>query len=271
MIRILQGSQRNDRNPGSPIMGSPGRRCYAVGDVHGRLDLLEDLFGQIESSERGLPQSETFVVLLGDLIDRGPDSRGVIDFLLARVGQTPTIVALAGNHEEMLLASLSGDRSALQRWLANGGDACVRSYELHPTHLMSLDGPALIHTLESAIPRTHRDFFRKCHDSVRFGDYFLVHAGIRPGVALDEQRPADLRWIRSEFLESRKEHGAVVIHGHSNLEEVDVQPNRIGLDTSAYRTGILTAVMIEGAARQFLQTGGRTAETDSATDQPQVD
>ena len=254
MARLFQHLHRNEPNPLANPAGAPGKRCYAIGDVHGRRDLLQDIFDRIEARESDLPQAQTFVVMLGDLIDRGPDSRGVLDFLIGRANQGPTLISLMGNHEEMLLAALTGDRNALRRWLANGGDACLRSYDLSPAQLEPLDGPALVHTLESAIPAAHREFLARCADSVRFGDYRLVHAGIRPGQPLDRQSQSDLRWIRTEFLDSQANHGVIVIHGHSNLAAVERRSNRIGIDTSAHRTGVLTAIAIEGSNLQFLQT-----------------
>ena len=254
---------RNKQSPSPPpAVGSAGKRCYAIGDVHGRLDLLRQLFAQIEAHGQTRPETETFIVLLGDLIDRGPDSRGVLDYLLERSLGSDRLIILAGNHETMLLAAMTGERHALNRWLANGGDACVRSYGLDPRQLQAHDAPGVVHSLESAIPLRHREFVRSFSDSVRFGDYLLVHAGIRPGNSIAQQRPDDLRWIRSEFLDSDLDHGARIVHGHSNLTDVEFRHNRIGIDTSAHRTGVLTALWIDGAEYGLLQTCGAGEDAD---------
>lgn len=234
--------------------GKAGCRLYAIGDVHGRLDLLDELLDQVVQDMVNRTPKKTFLVFLGDLIDRGPDSAGVIERLrtYAPLGLFP--IFLRGNHEEALLRILEGEGEILADWLKYGGDTCVASYGLDPDTLAQIDPIAAIDRMRAKIPRAHRAFLRSFGDTFRFGDYLCVHAGIRPGVSLGEQTPADLHWIREPFLSDRTDHGFVVIHGHTVVEEVDEQSNRIGIDTGAYRTGNLTALAVEEDRRWYLKT-----------------
>jgi serine/threonine protein phosphatase 1 len=227
-----------------------------IGDIHGRLDLLTDLLRQIQAHNAARPVKETTVVLLGDLIDRGPDSRGVVELARAGVSDGLRLVCLGGNHEELLVAGLTENASALQTWLNVGGYACARSYGVDPGRLFGRSSTEIAAHIEQAIPATHLMFLSSLANYARFGGYILAHAGIRPGIAIDRQSKADLRWIRKPFLESRADHGGMVIHGHSEHPGVDEQPNRIGIDTGAYRTGILTAIWLEDDQRGYLQTSG---------------
>lgn len=234
--------------------GKAGCRLYAVGDIHGRLDLLDELLSRIgEDMVKRVPK-KTFLVFLGDLIDRGPESAGVIERLrtYAPLGLFP--IFLRGNHEEALLRILEGEGDILADWLRFGGDTCVASYGLDPDTLAQIDPLAAIERMRAKIPRSHRAFLRSFGDTFRFGDYLCVHAGIRPGVPLGEQTPADLHWIREPFLTDRTDHGFVVIHGHTVVGDVDEQANRIGIDTGAYRTGNLTALAVEEDRRWYLNT-----------------
>ena len=238
--------------------GPEGKRCYAIGDVHGRLDLLKDLFRQIAADIAFLPHAETTIVMLGDLIDRGPDSCGVIEFLRKPPDIGAKLVCLKGNHEEMMLQGMSGNTLSLKKWISLGGDQCIRSYGIEPGQIIGRDVETVRSILESAIPFAHLDFIRTFNNSARFGDFLFVHAGIRPGVRLEAQATSDLRWIRKAFLESKRDHGFVVIHGHSVTTDIQHRPNRIGIDTGAHKTGILTAVRIEGSSVDFLQARGAT-------------
>ena len=244
---------------GRTFRGSAGKRCYAIGDIHGRLDRLEELFGLIEAHHAARPGAEAVIVSLGDIIDRGPASRGVIDRLMAGAAFASRLIVLKGNHEEMLLKSLEGSASSLRAWLESGGVECAASYGLSPSALVRLSPEAAAHNLAAAIPQAHIAFLKACPDSVRFGDYLLVHAGVRPGLALKDQSPADLRWIRKGFLDSEVDHGWMVVHGHCVVPEVDERPNRIAIDTGAWKTGRLTALWIDGEERGFLQTRGDNA------------
>lgn len=239
--------------------GKAGSRAYAIGDIHGCLDLLDDLLAKVEADLTARPVAEAYLVFVGDLIDRGPDSAGVIERLrtYARDGVKP--VFLMGNHEEYFLRILAGETSKLDSWLTYGGKECVESYGLAPDDLIVLpEGEALLR-LRRAVPDGHRRFLKSFSDTFRFGDYLFVHAGIRPGLALERQSRADLRWIREPFLDDAGDHGFVVVHGHTIVDAVEERPNRIGIDTGAYRSGILTALVIDGAERRFLATGGARA------------
>jgi serine/threonine protein phosphatase 1 len=240
--------------------GGAGKRCYAIGDVHGRLDLLDQLFAQIAEHNASRPPREAIVVMLGDTIDRGPDSRGVVTRLKAGLPFQARLLCLKGNHEEMLVRGLSGEPDQLQRWLDYGGYECAQSYGVEIGSLFGQPPDILEHALGSAIPVSHVRFLDGFIDSIRFGDYLFAHAGIRPGQPLDAQLPHDLRWIRQGFLDSTTDHGFVVVHGHSITLEVEEKPNRIGIDTGAYKTGVLTAIWIEDEQRGYLQVTGPPGE-----------
>lgn len=234
------------------LLGSPGKRLYAIGDVHGCHAELVKLLAVIQDDNARRKALPTFLVFLGDLIDRGPASRDVI--ALARRGLPHFAGAhiIRGNHEEMMVRSLSGERELIPDWLRHGGNACAISYGIDPSILHDTDLDRLEHTLLSHISKADIEFLASSVDQVRFGDYLLVHAGIRPGVPLARQSGRDLRWIRAEFLSSEAAHEAFIIHGHTITETPDIRPNRIGLDTGAYRTGRLTALRIEGDEREIL-------------------
>ena len=234
--------------------GARGHRAYVVGDVHGRLDLLEALLGKIHSDIEARPPLDTVLVFVGDLIDRGPDSAGVVERL--RTYQHPGIrpVFLLGNHEEVLLRIVAGDASVIPGWLKFGGAQTFRSYGGDSGQLERLPDTEAIAAVRAAVPQDHVDFLGGFSDTFRFGDYLFVHAGIRPGVPLEEQRQADLRWIREPFLYDDTDHGFVVVHGHTIAHEVQEKANRIGIDTGAFATGILTALGIEGTDRWFIDT-----------------
>ncbi len=235
--------------------GARGYRAYAVGDVHGRLDLLEELLAKIHAELQRRPARQTLLVFVGDLIDRGPGSAQVIERLRTyrRAGVRP--VFLLGNHEEVLLRILGGDAQLITKWRWFGGAECLQSYGVDPSQLSDLSDEQALEVVRGAIPREHVEFLESFVDSCRFGDYLFVHAGIRPGVGLDQQRQADLRWIREPFLLDDTDHGFLVIHGHTISQSIEERPNRIGIDTGAYRTGVLSALAIEGRERWVIDTG----------------
>jgi serine/threonine protein phosphatase 1 len=234
--------------------GARGYRAYVVGDVHGRLDLVEDLLAKIHAELQHRPAAKTLLVFVGDLIDRGPQSAQVIERL--RTYRRPGIrpVFLLGNHEEVLLRILNGDVQLITKWRWFGGSECLRSYGVDPEALGRLSDADALAAVRSAIPTEHIRFLESFADSCRFGDYLFVHAGIRPGIELDQQQQADLRWIREPFLQDETDHGFIVVHGHTISEQVDECANRVGIDTGAYRTGVLTALAIEGSHRWLLDT-----------------
>lgn len=238
-----------------------GRRAYAIGDVHGRLDLLDQLLAAIVRDAERRPPRIAELVFLGDLIDRGPNSRGVIERLRNFRHEWLKPHFLAGNHEEVLLRLLSGEPGILTSWLRYGGAQCLASYDFDPAKLEVSNEQGALAIIKKAIPAEHVRFIASFADTLRFGDYLFVHAGIRPGIGLSLQSKSDLHWIRSEFLEDKSDHGMIVVHGHTISNEVEFEANRIGIDTGAYRTGKLTALALEGEERWLLNTaaGGPSA------------
>ena len=234
--------------------GAPGLRAYVIGDVHGRLDLLKNLLAQIHGELDRKPVKQALLVFVGDLIDRGPNSAQVIDRLRTYVHPKVRPVFLLGNHEEVLLRVLDGDAELLAKWRWFGGTECLQSYGVNTEFLSRMNDQDALDAVRAAIPRRHVQFLESFSDTCRFGDYLFVHAGLRPGVALEEQVQSDLRWIREPFLLDDTDHGMIVVHGHTISELVEEKRNRIGIDTGAYRTGVLTALAIEGPDRWFLDT-----------------
>jgi serine/threonine protein phosphatase 1 len=247
---ILETSSRPQSSPA----GEPDFRAYVVGDIHGRLDLLEDLLTKIHA-ELGLrPVSRTLLVFVGDLIDRGPSSAQVIERLRTYRRAAVQPIFLLGNHEEILLRILDGESALITRWRWFGGSECLQSYGIDPAELAGLGEEDALEIIRAAIPMEHVEFLESFVDSYRFGDYLFVHAGIRPGIELEQQSQFDLRWIREPFLLDDSDHGFVVVHGHTISNKVEERPNRIGIDTGAYRTDVLTALAIEGEERWLMDT-----------------
>ena len=242
--------------PRPPAAIPPGQRVYAIGDVHGRFDLLQDLIARVQVDNETRGPAETHVVMLGDLIDRGPQSREVIDYFLKGPPRFALWHYIQGNHEEMLLKLIDEpDAEAIPHFLRYGGRETFESYDA-PQIVLDIPDRYTPDTLPFYVPETHREFMRAMHDGVQFGDYFFTHAGIRPGVPLGEQERQDLRWIRREFLDSDADHGAIVVHGHTVFDEAEIRPNRIGIDTGAYRTGRLTALGLEGTEQWLITAKG---------------
>lgn len=237
-----------------PPRAPRGHRAYAVGDIHGRLDLLDQLLAMIEQDVERSPARKSLLIFLGDLIDRGPDSSGVVERLRTYSHDRLQMHVLAGNHEEILLRLLVGERGLLDGWLKFGGAECLRSYGTEPSTLDGLNETDALAVVQAAIPHEHKQFLGSLADTVSFGDYLFVHAGIRPGLDLSLQSQFDLRWIRKQFLDCEDDHGMIVVHGHTISESVDERPNRIGIDTGAYRTGVLSALVIEGEHRMVIDT-----------------
>jgi serine/threonine protein phosphatase 1 len=258
---MFQRRQQQRRIPSTPR----GYRAYAVGDIHGRLDLLDRLLAAIEEDLERRPSRKALLVFLGDLIDRGPDSRGVVERLRTYRHDKLRPYFLAGNHEEVLLRLLSGERGILESWLQYGGAECLQSYGRDPAMLAGQNERTALAMVKDAIPADHARFISSFADTLSFGDYLFVHAGIRPGVDLSLQNQSDLRWIRSQFLEHEGDHGFVVVHGHTISDGVDERPNRIGIDTGAYRSGVLTALALDGEGRWTLDTGSFESEPVGTT------
>jgi serine/threonine protein phosphatase 1 len=241
--------------PRIPPAVPPGVRAYAIGDVHGRRDLLDELLAAIDLDNDRRGTARTHLVMLGDLIDRGPDSRGVVERLRRFDLPGIELILLCGNHEEALLRLIAGEQGLLDDWLTFGGSECLASYGVDPATLRGLSERDAGEVIRDAIPQSHKAFLQSFDDTVTIGDYLFVHAGIRPGVHLSMQLQRDLRWIRQPFLDDDRDHGCVVVHGHTISDEVMELPNRIGIDTGAYRSGRLSAIGLEGSARWFLDTG----------------
>ncbi len=230
-----------------------GVRIYAVGDVHGHDDLLRRLLDKLERDLSERPTARTILLFLGDLIDRGPASRDVVERLRTYRRDGVQTVFLMGNHEEILLRIIDGEDRLIFDWLSFGGDRCMESYGLSPKSLSGITLADAGRVIRGAIPEDHVGFLRTFSDSFRAGDYLFVHAGIRPGVPLAQQVPEDLRWIRTPFLDFSRRHDAMVVHGHTISIDIDERHNRIGIDTSAYQNGVLTAMGAEGSKRWFIQ------------------
>lgn len=230
-------------------------RIYAIGDVHGRFDLLLELLERIRAHAITLrPNKHIRIVLLGDLVDRGGESRQVLEYAARLKAIGAPVVALKGNHEDMLLRVIDREISVQGTWLQFGGDAFLDSFDI----ALPTDGDhpwLLADRVQAAMGARLVDFVRAMPLWTRSGDYLFVHAGIRPDVRMARQRPADLMWIRDDFLESRSDHGMMVVHGHTITPTVEMQANRIGIDTGAYRTGRLSALFLEGTRREVLATG----------------
>ena len=252
MFSKLFGSRRQvERVYSVPV----DTRVYAVGDIHGRVDLLRQLQGQISADIRARRPSRAVIVYVGDYIDRGDSSRDVIELLLAEPVEGAEAVHLLGNHEAFMLQFLE-DPSVGEAWLKNGGDSTVYSYGVGAPHLSdrAQRHQIMCDDLRSKLPATHLEFLRSLKQSHVEGDYAFVHAGIRPGVPLDEQVDDDVLWIRSGFLEDKSDHGKCIVHGHTIIDDIDVRPNRIGIDTGAYYSGPLSCLVLDGESRAVLQT-----------------
>ena len=228
-----------------------GLRIYAVGDVHGRSDLFDRLAARVENDLRARPTHRAITVFLGDYVDRGADSRGVIDRLAE--GRFPTpIVALRGNHEDMMMRFMADDDAA-GAFLDYGGLMTLRSYGVEASEqTLRNDATRLRRELIARTPAAHRRFLEDTAVRAEYGDYFFCHAGVRPGTPLESQSPDDLMYIRWEFLDHAESFGKVVVHGHTPRKEPERLHNRINVDTAAYRSGVLTAVALEDCSCRFL-------------------
>jgi serine/threonine protein phosphatase 1 len=240
----------------SPLqsLAPAGERIYAVGDIHGRLDLLKTLMDKVEQDAEKHEDNALFLVFLGDYIDRGPFSRQLIDYLLAHLPASDQIVYLRGNHENFLLRFLDGEDYIAHSWLRYGGTDTLLSYGLAPPDLRGAWQARLREAMLKAIDPAHVAFMREAGFSYERGDYFFAHAGVNPLMSLEKQDPTDLMEIRGEFLASNLDYGKIVVHGHTVTSVPDIRPNRIGIDTGAYATGHLTCLVLHQKDRYFLAT-----------------
>ena len=229
----------------APASLRPGLRIYAIGDVHGCLDRLVTLHWAIAADLAARPVAESLLIHLGDYVDRGPDSAGVIWLLTGSVAPAVSRrVDLQGNHEALMMAALSGQPRPAEVWVDNGGGATLKSYAAPPD--------ALPDEWSQSVPLLHRHWIATRPMTHQEGGYLFVHAGIRPGRKLIRQSPDDLLWIREPFLSSRQLHPFVVVHGHTPRAEPDIRPNRIGIDTGAVMGGALTCLVLEENRMNFL-------------------
>lgn len=231
-----------------------GQRIYAVGDIHGRIDLLEELLEKMEQDARARSASDVTVIFLGDLIDRGPASAQVVQHLLDLSRRHSGLRFLMGNHEEVFLKAMAGEKGAMDFFLRIGGDATMLSYGMSAAQL-DMDHAELHALMQAHVPADHLAFVSGFEDMILIGDYAFVHAGVSPRVPLSRQKTSALRWVRDEFLHHPHPLEKIIVHGHTISENVEQTAHRIGLDTGAYASGRLTAMGFEGDARWVIQTG----------------
>ena len=231
----------------------PGTRVYAIGDIHGRHDLLVKLGELIRQDQIDNPVEQSIEIYLGDYVDRGPETKLVIDHLTAESRNCDRRICLKGNHEDILLSFLIHPET-LDQWRELGGSETLYSYGVQPPWSRDPDLAARCRDefLEK-LPDTHLAFLSKLPPHVVIGSYLFVHAGIRPGRPLEDQDYNDFLWIRGAFLESRSDHGFIVVHGHTPQETYEVLPNRINIDTWAFLSGRLTCAVLEGENQRFIQ------------------
>jgi serine/threonine protein phosphatase 1 len=232
-------------------MVPPGTRYYVIGDIHGRLDLYDAMIAEIDSEIMAAHGTECRIILLGDLVDRGPDSAGVIE-RTRQWQQQHHVRVLAGNHEEMFLAAFDKPE-ALRHFIKHGGRETLLSYGLSSKQLATLTLEELFDRLPRLVPQAVRDYIEGFEALIIAGDYAFVHAGIDPERPLADQKRSDLRWIRDRFLDHDGPLEKVVVHGHTIFDRVMDCGNRIGIDTGAFRSGVLTALVLEGDQRRILQ------------------
>ncbi len=256
IVELIFGKEKRRRVTVANAEAPDGFRVYAVGDIHGRVDLLDRLHTMIlEDAADARPGVEKVVVYLGDYLDRGLYSKELIDFFLDDPLPGFEAVYLRGNHDQYFLDFLvDPDKGA--SWLRFGGDATVYSYgvripdEVTPALRMVYIRDRLL----EAVPRRHLAFLGDLELARVIGDYLFVHAGVNPDRPLSKQTPEDLLWIRDAFLESERDFGKVVVHGHSVTSVPEVRENRIGIDTGACYSNNLTCVVLEGVGKRFIST-----------------
>jgi serine/threonine protein phosphatase 1 len=236
-------SFRRTRPPSVPR----GKRVYAIGDIHGQRDLLARLMSMIRRDNEERRVAETYLIFIGDLIDRGANSAEVIRVLMD-ASESRKAIPLLGNHESTLLAVYDGDHEAASAWFRYfGGAATLLSFGVNLNTIDPDDPAAIIAAVQYALPVDVITWLKGLPLYYTIGDYYFVHAGVAPGVSLSKQTGEDQLWIRDEFLSSDEDHGAVIVHGHTiEAQGPAIRPNRIGLDTGAYETGRLSAIGIEG-------------------------
>ena len=231
-----------------------GTRVYAIGDIHGRIDLLERMIGLIQADAAAAPANRQVLVHLGDYVDRGPDSAKVVSCLTERTPTGFEAIFLKGNHEDLLVRFMEWGLGG-ESWLLNGGTETLSSYGIDmPPFPSATELVDCQRRMLAVLPSRHKSFFRNLAMSHREGDYLFVHAGIRPGVAWAEQRATDLLWIREEFLFAEEDHGCCVVHGHTVVQSPIATDRQIAVDTGAFKSGVLTCAVLACDRVSFLQT-----------------
>jgi serine/threonine protein phosphatase 1 len=234
---------------------------YAIGDIHGCVELLKTLHEEIRRDADAANCARRVAVYLGDYVDRGPSSKEVVDLLLEKPLDGFEHHFLMGNHEAFLIEFLD-DIEAGPGWLFNGGVTTLRSYGIDIDDSFAMTVPALTElqkTFTEKLPKEHRAFYEALEYNHQEGDYFFVHAGIRPGVPLDAQDNDDMLWIREEFLLAPNYHGKIIVHGHTISWDPEIKANRIGIDTGAFTSGVLTGLALEGHEQDVLTAVGTAA------------
>jgi len=239
----------------APAKTPDHHRLYVIGDIHGRVDLLDRLLAMIEADALKHAKKKLKLIFLGDYIDRGIDSRGVIERLMRDFAGKLEPIFIRGNHDEMFMQFMKGDLSISQSWLSLGGAAALASYGINSLSGIGKGKLETLHRDVSAkVPPAHIEFLENTVLSVTYGDYYFVHAGVRPGTPFEKQRPVDQMGIRGDFLFSDFDFGKIIVHGHTIQAEPEVKKNRIGIDTGAFATGRLTCLILDGADRKFIET-----------------
>lgn len=246
-VRQLLRPKRDIMPAGTPV----GERIYAIGDIHGRLDLLTQIAKAIDDDDAAREAADTTIILLGDLIDRGPDSAAVVE-MAREWSRRRKVRILAGNHEEMFLLSFY-KINAFRGFLRIGGSETVLSYDIDRDAFRAADLEEAHQMMIEAVPVDDREFLLGFEKMIRIGDYLFVHAGINPDISIEEQQSHDCRWIREPFLSHKGDFGCVVVHGHTVTDEAVFRHNRIGIDTGAFMSGKLTAIGLEGSERWLIQ------------------
>lgn len=254
------------RNAGRHPRTRRGDRVYAIGDIHGRHDLLLAALDRIEQHHVALPKPQAlYVLMLGDLVDRGPESARVLQFVHSVQNRTNGMVVLKGNHEEMMVRAVDGEPGLMRAWIRSGGSDTLRSFGIELPQ-----EEAEIATVTAELRRKLSpqllEWMRALPLTAQSGDYLFCHAGVRPGVPLKRQVRDDLLWIRDEFLTSTQDHGAMIVHGHSVSTELQMRPNRIGIDTGAYRSGVLSVLYLENDRREVISIRESELEPEDEED-----